>query len=73
MHNWFHDKAILAVELDGSALNAHLHCDDRFLGAWQVNVELPKNLKSGDYVLSITLEPHPAGPVTVPIQVISAA
>ena len=73
LHNWFHDKAILAVELDGSALNAHLHCDDRFLGAWQVNVELPKNLKSGDYVLSITLEPHPAGPVTVPIQVISAA
>jgi ubiquinone/menaquinone biosynthesis C-methylase UbiE len=73
LRNWFHDKAIFAVELDGTALSFDLHCDDRFLGAWQVNVELPKDLKSGDCVLSVTLEPHPASPVTVPIQVISAA
>jgi SAM-dependent methyltransferase len=69
LRDWFGTEEDFSVHLDGIALYRHLHCDDRFLGAWQINVELPKDLPPGPIELEVSFASPPARPIIVPVLV----
>lgn len=69
LRDWFDDETSFSVTLDSQPLYFHLHCDDRRIGAWQVNVRLPQGMAAGPMELRVTLAPPPAKALMVPVLV----
>lgn len=69
LRDWFGDETSFSATLDSQPLYFHLHCDDRRVGAWQVNLRLPQDMAAGPIELLVTLAPPPAKALIVPILV----
>jgi hypothetical protein len=67
LRDWFGDDTSFSATLGSKPLYFHLHCDDRRIGAWQINVRLPEDVADGPVDLLVTLAPPPAKGLIVPI------